>query len=66
MDDKRAQELASIAYIIIANELGFTSEALDDVDLAHILIDNQVTLDEMMLLDEMIQNILEMFENGMV
>ena len=56
----------SIAYIIIANELGFTSEALDDQDLARILVDNQVSLEEMMLLDEMIQNILEMLENGMV
>lgn len=66
MDDKRAQELASIAYIIIANELGFTNQALDDNDLAMLLIDNNVSLEEMMMLDDMIQNIVEMFNNGMV
>ena len=59
MDEKRAKQLASIAYIIVANEFGFTNQPLDDDDLAKLLTDYEVTLEEMLVLDEIIQNIME-------
>ena len=68
MDDKRAKELASIAYIIVANEFGMTTKPLTDDDLAELLRDNEVTLDELLVLDDIIQNIMEFLndDTGMV
>ena len=68
MDDKRARQLASIAYIIVANELGMTTKPLTDDDLADLLLDNEVTIDELLVLDDIIHNIMEFLndDTGMV
>ena len=65
MDKKRAEVLASIAYIIVADELGITARPLEDDELVQLLVDNHVTLEEMSKLDEVIQNMLEILNYGL-
>jgi hypothetical protein len=66
MDKERAKQLMSIAYIIVANEYGLTSKPIDDAELAKILEENHVTLEELLLLDDFIQEIMEFINDGMV
>ena len=66
MDKERAKQLMSIAYIIVANEYGLTSKPIDDAELAKILEENKVTMEELLLLDDFIQEIMEFINDGMV
>ena len=55
----RTQTLASIAYILVANELGLLDKPLTEEDLTLLLINNQVTTEEMWFLDELVQDTIE-------
>lgn len=59
MEDERIKTLTSIAYILIANELGVNDVAITDEDIALILLQNNVTIDEMCFLDDLVQGVLE-------
>lgn len=59
MKDERIKTLTSIAYILIANELGVNDVAITDEDIALILLQNHVTIDEMCFLDDLVQGVLE-------
>lgn len=64
MNEERTKQLMSIAYIITANELGFTTPHLSEDDLAKIIEDNKITLEEMLILDEYVQNFMEFVTDG--
>lgn len=66
MDKEREKQLMSIAYIIAANEYGLTLKPIDDTELAKILEENKVTMEELLLLDDFIQEIMEFINDGMV
>lgn len=59
MKDERIKTLTSIAYILIANELGVNDVAITDEDIALILLQNSVTIDEMCFIDDLVQGVLE-------
>lgn len=59
MKEERIKVLTSIAYILIANELGIPKEPLTEEDMSVLLLQNHVTLDEMWFLDELVQGVLE-------
>ena len=58
-NNTRLETLTSLAYILIANELGMTELPLKEEDITLLLLENQITLEEMAFIDELVQNVLE-------
>ena len=59
METNRTETLVSLAYILVANELGLTDKPLTEEDLTLLLLSNQVTMEEMSFLDELVQDVIE-------
>ena len=64
MEDKRIKILTSLAYVLIANELGITQPPLTEEELTILMLKNQVTMDEMWFLDELVQDVIEEVKNS--
>jgi len=64
MEDERLRILTSLAYVIIANELGLAQPQLTEEELTTLMLKNEVTMDEMWFLDELVQNVIEEVKNN--
>ena len=49
--------LVSLAYLLVANELGLTK--LNEEEMAELLLENEVTVEELYFLDELVQDVIE-------
>lgn len=61
MDNKeeRVKTLVNLVYVLAVNELGLNSKSLTDEEITLLLLKNKITIDEMALLDELVQDVVK-------
>ena len=59
MEENRIKVLTALAYILVANELGYNDKPLTEEDITLLLMQHYVTMDEMWFLDELVRDVIQ-------
>ena len=61
--DERTKLLTGLAYIFALDELSMLGHKLSEDEITRLILENNITLDEMTMVDELVQDVLKEVKN---
>ena len=61
--DERTKLLTGLAYVFALDELSMLGHKLSEDEIMRLILENNITLDEMTMVDELVQDVLKEVKN---
>ena len=61
--DERTKLLTGLAYVFALDELSMLGHKLSEEEIMRLILENNITLDEMTMVDELVQDVLKEVKN---